>query len=68
MYGAKGFWRLRHEDLEADVPLGALAGLERDHAGIDLSPLLAEGVAEVVLVLDGDELRGGGAYIWMALI
>jgi hypothetical protein len=55
---------------EADVPLGALAGLERDHAGVGRAPLLAEGVAEVVLVLDGDELLGwvGGAYIWMALI
>ena len=50
---------LRYKDVQADVPLGALAGLERDHAGVGLAPLFAERVAEVVLVLDGDKLLGG---------
>ena len=50
------------------MPLGAFARLQRHHAGIGRAPFLAEGVAEVVLVLDGHKLLGGGAYTWMALI
>ena len=33
---------LWNEHLDADVPLGALAGLERNHAGIHRAPCLAE--------------------------
>jgi hypothetical protein len=40
------------------MPLGALAGSQSDHAGVHIAPLLAEGVAEVELVLDGDEGLG----------
>jgi hypothetical protein len=50
---------LRDEDLEPDMPLGALAGGEGDHVGIHVAPLLAEGVGEVELVLDGDKVLGG---------
>src|ERR1017187_4076864 len=38
------------------VPLGALSRLQRHHAGAGRAPLLAEGVAEVVLVLNGYEV------------
>ena len=49
---------LRDEDFESDMPLGALSGLEGDHAGVGFAPHLAEGIAEVVLVFDGDEVLG----------
>ena len=35
------------------------AGLQRDHAGVHVAPLFAEGIGEVELVLDGDEVLGG---------
>src|SRR6266568_6583327 len=40
------------------MPLGGFAGLEGDHLGVHLAPFFAEGVGEVVLVLDGYELHG----------
>ncbi len=54
-----GVSALRHKDLQTDVPLGALARLQGDHACIHGSPLLAEWVGEVVLVFNGHELGGG---------
>ena len=44
--------------MKADVPLGALTGLEGNHAGVHRAPFLAEGIGEVVLVFDGDEFLG----------
>ena len=49
---------LRNEDLQADMPEGAFAGGEGDHLGVHVSPLFAEGVGEVELVFDGDEVLG----------
>ena len=38
------------------MPLGALAGLEGDQAGIHGAPFLAEGIGEVELIFYGDEV------------
>ncbi len=59
---------LRHKHPQPHMPLRALARLQRHHPGVHLAPLLAEGIGEVVLVLNGHKLVVGGAYIWMVLI
>ena len=48
-----------HEDFEADLPLGGLAGFQGDHTGVHGAPDLAERVSEVELVFDGYELHCG---------
>ena len=52
---------LGNEDLNPHVPLGALARLQRHHAGVHSIPNLAERVGKVELVLDRHKfLRGNG--------
>src|SRR6185437_10588890 len=53
-----------HEDVQADVPFGALARLQGDHPGVHVSPYFAEWIGEVELVFDCREvLVGRGVHL-----
>ncbi len=48
----------RSEHLQSHMPGCRLARLQRDHAGVHPVPYLAEGIAEIVLLLHSDKLLG----------